>query len=127
MADGHGPAIRDNEDPPTTAMGKVQSMKEKAKKQIAGARKKVGLRDRIACYQWTFFTSTMATGGCANVLYSRKFSCLNVMYGLVVLNPLAYLQWHAQYHTDQDGWTYWVWLSSFSICACSPPIAYVLL
>lgn len=24
--------------------------------------RRVGLRDRIACYQWTFFTMTMATG-----------------------------------------------------------------
>jgi hypothetical protein len=30
--------------------------------------KAVGLRDRIACFQWTWFTSTMATGGVANVL-----------------------------------------------------------
>ncbi|KAK3488388.1 voltage-dependent anion channel-domain-containing protein [Neurospora crassa] len=32
---------------------------------------KVSLRDRITCYQWTWFTMTMATGGVANVLYSR--------------------------------------------------------
>ncbi|KAI1281695.1 voltage-dependent anion channel-domain-containing protein [Xylaria sp. FL0933] len=31
---------------------------------------KVGLRDRICCYQWTWFTMTMATGGIANVLHS---------------------------------------------------------
>ncbi|KAH7310658.1 voltage-dependent anion channel-domain-containing protein [Stachybotrys elegans] len=31
---------------------------------------RVGLRDRIACYEWTFFTMTMATGGIANVLHS---------------------------------------------------------
>ncbi|KAI8959564.1 voltage-dependent anion channel [Daldinia sp. FL1419] len=30
--------------------------------------KKIGLRDRICCYQWTWFT--MATGGVANVLHS---------------------------------------------------------
>lgn len=31
-------------------------------------RRPVGLRDRIACFQWQWFTSTMATGGVANVL-----------------------------------------------------------
>lgn len=32
--------------------------------------KHVGIKDRIACFQWTWFTSTMATGGIANVLAS---------------------------------------------------------
>ncbi|KAI1426321.1 voltage-dependent anion channel-domain-containing protein [Xylaria sp. FL1777] len=31
---------------------------------------KIGIRDRICCFQWTWFTMTMATGGVANVLYS---------------------------------------------------------
>lgn len=35
--------------------------------------KVVGLRDRIACFQWTWFTSTMATGGVANVLATVPF------------------------------------------------------
>ncbi|KAM7212019.1 voltage-dependent anion channel domain containing protein [Rhypophila decipiens] len=35
---------------------------------------KVGIRDRIGCYQWTWFTMNMATGGIANVLYSIPFS-----------------------------------------------------
>ncbi|KAK7746858.1 hypothetical protein SLS53_002046 [Cytospora paraplurivora] len=30
----------------------------------------VGIKDRVACFQWTWFTSTMATGGIANVLAS---------------------------------------------------------
>lgn len=32
--------------------------------------KHVGIKDRVACFQWTWFTSTMATGGIANVLAS---------------------------------------------------------
>lgn len=35
--------------------------------------KAVGIRDRIACFQWTWFTSTMATGGVANVLATVPF------------------------------------------------------
>ncbi|KAI8634337.1 voltage-dependent anion channel-domain-containing protein [Xylariaceae sp. FL1651] len=31
---------------------------------------KIGIRERICCFQWTWFTMTMATGGVANVLYS---------------------------------------------------------
>lgn len=30
----------------------------------------VSIKDRVACFQWTWFTSTMATGGIANVLAS---------------------------------------------------------
>lgn len=33
---------------------------------------KVGFRDRIACYTWTWFTLNMATGGIANVLFGSK-------------------------------------------------------
>ncbi|KAK3315028.1 voltage-dependent anion channel-domain-containing protein [Apodospora peruviana] len=34
---------------------------------------KVGLRDRIGCYQWTWFTMNMATGGVANLLFSIPY------------------------------------------------------
>ncbi|KFH41611.1 Malic acid transport protein-like protein [Hapsidospora chrysogenum ATCC 11550] len=36
--------------------------------------RKIGIKDRIACYRWTYFTMTMATGGVANVLFSLSFS-----------------------------------------------------
>ncbi|KAM5360040.1 hypothetical protein ACJZ2D_014032 [Fusarium nematophilum] len=35
--------------------------------------RKVGIRDRIACYQWTYFTMTMSTGGVANIIHSLKW------------------------------------------------------
>ncbi|KAH9896262.1 voltage-dependent anion channel-domain-containing protein [Xylariomycetidae sp. FL2044] len=48
---------------------------ESLARMISNARKdrhgqKIGIRDRICCYQWTWFTMTMATGGIANVLHS---------------------------------------------------------
>lgn len=39
-----------------------------------GGSRAVSIKDRIACFQWTWFTSTMATGGIANVLASGKLS-----------------------------------------------------
>ena len=35
---------------------------------------RVGFRDRVRCFTWTWYTMTMATGGIANVLYSSKYS-----------------------------------------------------
>lgn len=48
---------------------------ESLARMISNARKtrygkKIGIRDRICCYQWTWFTMTMATGGIANVFHS---------------------------------------------------------
>ncbi|KAJ6441931.1 c4-dicarboxylate transporter [Purpureocillium lavendulum] len=42
-----------------------------AEKMLPGG--KVTLKDRIACYQWTYFTMTMATGGIANVMHSLPY------------------------------------------------------
>lgn len=71
--------------PPQTNGSGLDDIMSKAEKLTPG--RKVGIKDRIACYQWTYFTmvsphslveekdceltsQTMATGGVANVLYS---------------------------------------------------------
>ncbi|KAJ1338427.1 Voltage-dependent anion channel [Microdochium nivale] len=46
----------------------LNHMVTKAQRREKGS--KVGLRDRICCYQWTWFTMTMATGGVSSVLHS---------------------------------------------------------
>ncbi|UKZ54773.1 hypothetical protein TrVGV298_008586 [Trichoderma virens] len=38
-----------------------------------GSSRQVGLKDRIACYQWTFFTMTMATGGVSSALHGLVY------------------------------------------------------
>lgn len=41
--------------------------------QLVNETEKVGavsIKQRVACFQWTWYTSTMATGGIANVLAS---------------------------------------------------------
>ncbi|CAN8103618.1 unnamed protein product [Discula destructiva] len=44
-----------------------------SKAERLGASPVVSIKDRIACFQWTWFTSTMATGGIANVIASIPF------------------------------------------------------
>ncbi|RFN50864.1 malic acid transport protein [Fusarium flagelliforme] len=50
------------------SLNHVMATSEKTQSQ------KVGIRDRIACYQWTYFTLTMSTGGIANILHSLKWT-----------------------------------------------------
>ncbi|KAK3683819.1 voltage-dependent anion channel-domain-containing protein [Podospora appendiculata] len=47
--------------------------KARARCLSPAGRLKVGIRDRIGCYRWTWFTMTMATGGVANLLYSIPY------------------------------------------------------
>ncbi|GJN84906.1 hypothetical protein PLIIFM63780_008470 [Purpureocillium lilacinum] len=57
--------------PPPTAPKCLNGVVEKAETMLPDA--KVTLKDRIACYQWTYFTMTMATGGIANVIHSLPY------------------------------------------------------
>ncbi|KAK7977972.1 hypothetical protein PG996_004019 [Apiospora saccharicola] len=50
----------------------LAKMLSNAQKQ-GGQSTKVGLRDRICCHQWNWFTMTMATGGVANVIHTLPY------------------------------------------------------
>ncbi|KAF6833134.1 C4-dicarboxylate transporter/malic acid transporter [Colletotrichum musicola] len=60
---GPGPEGPGEED---TNRGNLDARLEKS-----SSRGKVGIRDRISCHRWTWFT--MATGGMANVIHSRQY------------------------------------------------------
>ncbi|KAF4625133.1 hypothetical protein G7Y89_g13036 [Cudoniella acicularis] len=49
---------------------------------MEGGVEKFGIRDRISCFTWTWYTMTMATGGIANVLHSRTILTNIAQYGL---------------------------------------------
>ncbi|RFU24183.1 hypothetical protein B7463_g12156, partial [Scytalidium lignicola] len=57
---------------------------EKSLEQLEsqGDGKKVGIRDRIVCYTWTWFTMNMATGGIANVLHASTILINITQYGI---------------------------------------------
>ncbi|POR38133.1 hypothetical protein TPAR_01658, partial [Tolypocladium paradoxum] len=78
---------------------------------------KVTIKDRIACYQWTYFTMTMATGGIANVIHALSyrapwitgvgtfFCVLNVVFFLtncVLLSTRFYLRPGSFTHSFTD-------------------------
>ncbi|KAH8821304.1 voltage-dependent anion channel-domain-containing protein [Xylogone sp. PMI_703] len=61
-----GPPMR----PPSSDKTEEKSLDQL---ESQGGQKKVGIRDRISCYTWTWFTMNMATGGIANVLHAIPF------------------------------------------------------
>ncbi|KAK7948665.1 uncharacterized protein PG986_009551 [Apiospora aurea] len=62
----------------------LSKMLSNAQKQ--GHSTKVGLRDRIGCHQWNWFTMTMATGGVSNVLHTLPYDVTWLHYiGLVFM------------------------------------------
>ncbi|KAK1772394.1 voltage-dependent anion channel-domain-containing protein [Phialemonium atrogriseum] len=68
---GPGPAPRSNNR--TGLRGNSLNGVLSRTKNMRDPGRKVGIRDRIKCFQWTWFTMTMATGGVANVLHSIPF------------------------------------------------------
>ncbi|KAL2019111.1 hypothetical protein VTK56DRAFT_10062 [Thermocarpiscus australiensis] len=71
--------------------------------------RKVGLRERIGCYQWTWFTMTMATGGIANVLHSQALFWIYVGVSTLVSAGLYLTLWSTQVfpiHTMTPIWVF---------------------
>jgi hypothetical protein len=58
--------------PPKRGVSTASSLNDMVTKASRMLGRRVSIRDRICCYQWTWFTMTMATGGVANVMYSSK-------------------------------------------------------
>ncbi|KAG5973575.1 hypothetical protein E4U55_000411, partial [Claviceps digitariae] len=63
-----GPRVSFSPQVPASNQSNIQNVMTKADKVRPA--EKVTLKDRIACYQWTYFAMTMATGGVANVLHA---------------------------------------------------------
>lgn len=75
----------------------------------------VSIKDRIACFQWTWFTSTMATGGIANVIASSESfetSLFTWTFATHTVSPPQFL-------FKPDGLLSSALCSSFSIWSCS--------
>ncbi|KAG6012632.1 hypothetical protein E4U54_007407 [Claviceps lovelessii] len=66
------PRISFNPPLPAPSRSSIQNVMTRADK-TRPAEKRVTLKDRIACYQWTYFAMTMATGGVANVLHASYY------------------------------------------------------
>lgn len=64
-ADGNGNGVRCDEE---------KKQEEREDERMREGR--LGFKDRIRHFTWTWFTMTMATGGIANVLYTSKFGLI---------------------------------------------------
>ncbi|UQC74620.1 C4-dicarboxylate transporter/malic acid transporter [Colletotrichum lupini] len=96
----HGPAF-ETED--STAMPAAERQAESNESSPNNAKPtlekhfsfgKVGIRDRIACHTWTWFTMTMATGGMANVIHSLPYQAawLNgIAVAFFLLNVILFI------------------------------------
>ncbi|RQM07759.1 hypothetical protein DH86_00003040, partial [Scytalidium sp. 3C] len=58
---------------PAPTPSPADKLDEKSLDRQQGSSRKIGIRDRIKCYTWTWFTMNMATGGIANVLHAIPF------------------------------------------------------
>ncbi|KAK4180369.1 voltage-dependent anion channel-domain-containing protein, partial [Triangularia setosa] len=56
-----------------SAPDSLEGMMNRAENNVKYGNGKVGIKDRICCVQWNWFTMTMATGGIANVLHSLPY------------------------------------------------------
>ncbi|KAF5247999.1 hypothetical protein FAUST_405 [Fusarium austroamericanum] len=89
--------------------------------------RKIGLRDRIACYQWTYFTLTMSTGGIANIIHSCRHAFFQIQGNLTDPHYVAVILINTcQYGIPHTGpwllnameWVFWVYAAlSVSVSA----------
>ncbi|KAL6400587.1 malic acid transport protein [Ilyonectria robusta] len=73
-----GPPLPENGSRTPNGLNHGHSLSSSLNHVMASAEKaspnhRIGIRDRIACYQWTYFTMTMSTGGIANILHALKW------------------------------------------------------
>lgn len=85
-----------------------------------GGKATVSIKDRIACFQWTWFTSTMATGGIANVLASGEWIWPPPLANHSANRSLVYLQ--SPFRRNGLKPSDWSSSSSTSVClSLTPP------
>lgn len=90
-------APRQNE----TAQHHVTMDEVVSKSEVVGHGRAVSIKDRIACFQWTWFTSTMATGGIANVLASSTSPRPSAIKGKGNDELICDV---VQFHSEPNGW-----------------------
>jgi hypothetical protein len=73
-ADGHpyNPALHEYINPQTEGQASRMAVLGQQSDEDC-MEKRYGIRDRVGCFTWTWFTITMATGGIANVLHASEY------------------------------------------------------